>query len=63
MEAPIITLSETELINIESINETKYINTFNEKEKKAYEIAKEHLGMSFQINKSIGYLEWLKTEK
>jgi hypothetical protein len=56
MEAPII--NETE-----SINETKYINTFNEKEKKAYEIAKEHLGMSFQINKSIGYLEWLKTEK
>ena len=30
-----------------------YINTLNEKEKHAYEIARDHLGMSFQIEKSI----------
>ena len=38
----------------------KYIESFSEKEKKAYEIAKEHLGMSFQIEKSNGYLKWKK---
>tara|TARA_B110000967_G_scaffold207760_1_gene257939 strand:+ start:956 stop:1102 length:147 start_codon:yes stop_codon:yes gene_type:complete len=44
-------------------NIKKYIETFTQKELKAYEIAKSHLGMSFQIEKSIGYLEWLKTKK
>ncbi len=44
-------------------NIKKYIKTFNPKELKAYEIAKSHLGMSFQVEKSIGYIEWLKTQK
>ena len=35
--------------------ETIYVNSFTEKEKKAFEIAKDHLGMSFQIDKSIGF--------
>ncbi len=43
-------------------NEIEYINTFTKKEKQAYDIAKEHLGMSFQVNKSIGYRDWLKTK-
>jgi len=38
----------------------QYIATFSEKEMKAYKIAKEHLGMSFQIEKSNGFLKWLK---
>ena len=38
----------------------QYIATFSEKEKKAYKIAKEHLGMSFQIEKSNGFITWLK---
>lgn len=37
-----------------------YLKTLNEKEKKGYEIAKSHLGMSFDLEKSIGYLEWKK---
>ena len=37
-----------------------YISTLNEKEYKAYLIAKEHLGDSFQIEKSNGYLAWLE---
>jgi hypothetical protein len=41
--------------------ETEYVNTFTEKEKKAFEIAKDHLGMSFQIDKSIGFSEWKRT--
>ena len=39
----------------------QYLDTLSEKEKKSYEIAKEHLGMSFQLDKSVGYLKWLKT--
>jgi len=39
---------------------TQYINTLNEKELHGYNIAKEHLGMSFQIEKSIGFINWKK---
>lgn len=38
----------------------KYLISLTEKEKKAYEIAKSHLGMSFQIEKSVGFLKWKK---
>ena len=38
----------------------EYLMTLSEKEKKAYEIAKEHLGMSFQIEKSNGFIKWKK---
>jgi len=38
----------------------EYIKIMSEKELKAYHIAKEHLGDSFQVEKSIGFLEWLK---
>mgnify|MGYP001200202965 FL=1 len=41
----------------------EYIQTFTEKEHKAYLIAKDHLGMSFQMEKSIGYLNWLKEKQ
>jgi hypothetical protein len=41
----------------------EYVKSMTEKELKAYHIAKEHLGDSFQLEKSIGFLEWLKTQK
>jgi hypothetical protein len=37
-----------------------YLTSLSEKEQKAYKIAKSHLGMSFQLEKSIGFLKWLK---
>jgi len=40
-----------------------YLQSLNEKEYKAYEIAKSHLGTSFDIKKSNGFLEWLKKHK
>ena len=47
-------------------NETdteKYISSLSPKEYKAYLIAKEHLGSSFTLEKSVGYLKWkLKTD-
>jgi hypothetical protein len=39
---------------------TAYLANMSEKELKAYHIAKDHLGDSFQLEKSIGFLEWVK---
>lgn len=41
-------------------HKTNYINSMDEKEKIAYKIAKEHLGSSFNLEKSIGFQKWLK---
>lgn len=41
----------------------KYIKTFNDKEKKAYEIARSHLKSSFNIKKSVGYINYDKSNK
>jgi len=38
----------------------EYLSQFDEFQKKAYLIAKEHLGSSFHLLKSNGYLEWKK---
>ncbi len=40
------------------LDQQKYIQTFTTKEKRGYEIAKNLLGMSFDLEKSIGYKEW-----
>ena len=47
------TLSEKELMD-------KYLETLTEKELKSYHIAVSHLGTSFQLEKSCGYLDWKK---
>ena len=44
--------------NIFLIN--KYIESLSKKEKEALEIAKMQLESSFNIEKSIGYLNWIK---
>ena len=38
----------------------EYIQSLSEKEKKAYEIAKQQLGMSFDLKKSNGFLQYCK---
>ena len=43
-------------------NTNKYIETLTEIEKKALEIAKINLESSFCLDKSIGYLNWLKAQ-
>jgi hypothetical protein len=35
-----------------------YIETLTPKERKSYMIAREHLGMSFTLEKSVGFLKW-----
>ena len=44
----------------ETMLKTLYLESLSEKELKSYAIAKSHLGMSFQLEKSHGYLEWKK---
>ena len=55
--------SQTTSTNLQSNEQSyldAYVKTFDEKELKAYNIAVEHLGMSFQLEKSIGYIAWKK---
>ena len=40
-----------------------YLQSLNDIEKIAIEIAKEDLGSSFNIEKSIGFLNWIKKNK
>jgi len=51
LEIPIKKLTSEEQI---------YIDSLNEKEKKAYEIAKSHLGTTFHLMKSNGFIQWKK---
>ena len=39
-----------------------YLESLNKKEIQAYNIAKNHLGSSFELRKSIGFIQW-KTKK
>jgi hypothetical protein len=41
----------------------EYLKTLTPKEFKAYLIAKNHLGMSFDISRSIGFLKWLSVKR
>ena len=40
----------------------EYISQLTEVEKIAYEIAKEHLGSSFTLEKSVGFLSWKQSQ-
>ncbi len=40
-----------------------YLNQLTEKELIVYKIARDHLGSSFDLSLSIGFLEWKKTYK
>ena len=40
----------------------QYISQMNDTQKKAYHIAKAHLKTSFNVFKSIGYLDWKKKQ-
>lgn len=39
-----------------------YLSQFNETEKKAYRIAVDHLGTSYNVLKSNGFQAWLKNQ-
>jgi hypothetical protein len=39
---------------------TQYIEQLTDKEQKTMAIAKDHLGSSFNLEKSLGFLQWIK---
>lgn len=41
----------------------QYLKSLNEQERKTLEIAKDHLGTSFNIKRSIGYITWKTNQK
>ena len=52
------------MMNIDSQKEIyEYLEHLDVKEKIAYQIAFEHLGSSFNILKSNGYVEWVQDKK
>ena len=51
---------EKENIGSNTLEEMEYLNQLNEKELKAYNIAKKYLGTSFDLKKSNGFLRWKK---
>ena len=54
---------DTKPVDINKINTELYIETLSEKEFKSYTIAKSHLGSSFSLEKSVGYLKWKKKQE
>lgn len=53
-------MGDPEEVSDQSILFAIYLQSLNARERKAYEIAKSHLGMSFDLEKSNGYIEWVK---
>jgi hypothetical protein len=50
-------------INVEILDKVQeYIKSMTPKDYLAYTIAKEHLGTSFTVEKSVGYYRWLKED-
>jgi len=60
-------LTIPDLVKTYSVEKQKeiydYLSEMNEHEKKAYEIAVNHLGTSFNIYRSNGFLNWKKDKK
>lgn len=53
----------SQIINNKTIDESTelintYLNSLNDKDIKSYNIAKSHLGTSFQVEKSNHFLKW-----
>jgi hypothetical protein len=52
-------LNSVNEFSIEKLKEL-YLETLTPKEYKSYIIARDHLGMSFTLEKSVGFLQWKK---
>ena len=52
-----------EISNEAQTEVTNYINSLSKHETQTLEIAKAHLGSSFSIRKSIGFIEWKSKQK
>ena len=60
---PVKTEKTVEISNEAQTEVINYINSLSKHETQTLEIAKAHLGSSFTITKSIGFLEWKSKQK
>lgn len=60
---PVKTVKPVQISNEDQSEITNYINSLSKHETQTLEIAKSHLGSSFTIRKSIGFLEWNSKQK
>lgn len=60
---PVKTVETVEISNEAQTEVTNYINSLSKHETQTLEIAKAHLGSSFSIRKSIGFIEWKSKQK
>ena len=59
-DTSINTMSSSRTVPMQTPQE-QYISTLSEKEYQGYLIARSHLGSSFDLEKSLGFIEWKKT--
>ena len=62
-EKPVEPEKTVEISNEAQTEVTNYINSLSKHETQTLEIAKAHLGSSFSIRKSIGFIEWKSKQK
>jgi len=48
--------------SLSNMNIQQYLEQLDELQKKAHYIAKQHLGTSYNISKSNGYIAWMKKQ-
>ena len=60
---PVKTVKPVQISNEDQSEIANYINSLSKHETQTLEIAKSHLGSSFTIRKSIGFLEWNSKQK
>ena len=58
---PGTTTTNTVDVKVNSIDE--FLNSLTDKQRKVFEIAKEHMESSYDIKRSNGYLTWLKNKE
>ena len=58
---PVEPVETTMLDNVDQVS--LYLNSLTEQEKQTLEIASSHLGTSFNIKRSIGFLNWKSNQK
>ena len=61
---PIEPVEPVETIKSDNVDQVSlYLNSLTEQEKQTLEIASSHLGTSFNIKRSIGFLNWKSNQK
>lgn len=56
--------SQSSHLDEETLNHmVAYVETLSDKERKSYKIAAEHLGMTFSLEKSRGFLNYMKDKR